>query len=450
MRALIILCEPRHQAVIQAVVRKHAHALLAPKMTAVIPFDSEAGRPQEGQAALFQALSPARVYQTAKALVVATREVSQRLKLAGLAAGGGFELLEQSASVLTRREERSTSFLHAQINQCDLSVVGGASVILNHWTHGQVGHEQVLAWLEQFQRMGAYGWIGKALLGHLDLMPPADLSQALANLRLDADEVICVNQDPRGNHKSASVLGNVLTKRHVGRKIYSNPAEAIEQHGAKRILLVEDGLWSGKESVGILDSLLGARKPERLKTPSLANPALLGTTAVRLIYVVGTDYGQAIVRRALRDRGLEHVQVECLQTIDVTDPALLAQLGDPSFNTATLFDRGPDAAMLRPHAFTALERHGMSAADLQRLVVFCKHVGHQLWGNYLLHMQQTQQWKAWDAQKHANSATGMHGLGLTHAFGHSVPKASLPLFWGAGPVEIGGKRLTWRPLLPNS
>ncbi|MNF76111.1 hypothetical protein D3C84_582130 [compost metagenome] len=81
---------------------------------------------------------------------------------------------------------------------------------------------------------------------------------------------------------------------------------------------------------------------------------------------------------------------------------------------------------------------------------FCSSIGRQLWVNYCIRMGELKGWDMWADQKLDNCALGMHGLGLTHAFGHSVPKASLPLLWGSGPVQWNGKTINWSPLFKNA
>jgi hypothetical protein len=92
----------------------------------------------------------------------------------------------------------------------------------------------------------------------------------------------------------------------------------------------------------------------------------------------------------------------------------------------------------------------MPAADVLKLAEFCKAVGLQLFRNYVQQMCDTKGWTMWPAEKLAHAAMGMHGLALAHAFSHSIPKASLPLFWATGEVKLNGKTVNWRPLLPNS
>jgi hypothetical protein len=316
------------------------------------------------------------------------------------------------------------------------------------WGHGPVGSERVTAWLNQFGRLGGHAWIGKALLGVFTLTAPSDLSELLCGLQVDDDEALCVNREPRCTFKSAEVLGNTLNKR-FGRKVYAAPAEAIQDGNASRIVLFEDGLWTGTEAVGILDSLLGKRD-DRLKTMRLDDPQRLGQTGMRMIYGYATDYGQAMVRRALADLQLGHVLIASAHEVGVADPALLAQMADPDFDMAALVDAGPQPGHLRPYVFEALRNAGMSAADVQKVREFCQAVGFQLFGNYLQDMCKSKGWGMWPHEKHSHAALGMHGLGLAHAFGHSIPKASLPLFWAGGKVELEGKSVVWQPLLPNS
>lgn len=90
-------------------------------------------------------------------------------------------------------------------------------------------------------------------------------------------------------------------------------------------------------------------------------------------------------------------------------------------------DIGPQLGELRPYVFEALRASRMSADDMEKVLDFCKAVGFRLLGDYPQDMVKQKGWTMWPYDKHSHAALGMHGLGLARAFGHSIPKASLPL-----------------------
>jgi hypothetical protein len=447
VRALFILCEPRHRDSIRDELLRHVHASLAPSMAEVIAIDVERMRAVEGHTQLLQRVQKVPQRATDKPLVVAAREVANKLELKK-GKNLFFDVEITSAGALTRVDGRGgSSVVESHVNRCGLSVRSAASSMLGQWAHATLDHEHVKTWLDQFARLGS-AWIGKALLGQFDLKAAPHLGALLSQIRVDDGDALCVSREPRGGFKSADVIGNMLDKRFTGRGVYASPAEAIELHGKRQIVLFEDGLWSGTEAVGILDSMLGKRD-HRLKTARLNDPGLLQQVQFRLAYGIGTDYGQAVVRRALADRGLANFEIACAEVIKVADPSLLDLLADPSAKLDEVFESGPDSNLLRPYVFESLRASGMPDADVRRVVGFCQDVGGQLFNMYLQTMCKTRGWVPWPAHKINKAATGMHGLALAHAFGHSIPKASLPLFWASGTVAFGGKSVAWQPLLPN-
>jgi hypothetical protein len=100
-----------------------------------------------------------------------------------------------------------------------------------------------------------------------------------------------------------------------------------------------------------------------------------------------------------------------------------------------------------PFAFQ--EDKGWKDADsLLRARSFCEQVGAQLWRNYI--QKKHFDLGAWPDARIQLCALGMEGLGLTFAFPHSVPKASLPLLWAGGKITAYGTSLEWVPLFPNA
>lgn len=416
-------------------------------MTDVLAVDVD--RPKgDGQVAVLSWVTTARQLANNGCMVVATKEVVTHLALPQLLAAAGAALKQTSAADLLRVQGKGDPLMKTLVNHCDLDVISASTASAQQWAHSAITRPDVDHWIEQFGRLGGYAWLGKALLGQMTLTSHASLSQTLHAMPFDADAALSVNREPRGNFKSADVLGVMLNKRFTNRPVHDSPAKAIEVHGSRKVVLIEDGLWSGTEAMGIIDSLLG-RRDDRLKTPRLQDPALLAQTQLTFAYAIGTDYGRALVRRYLADCGLDHIQVECAEVISVATPQILEQLAQPDFQLEAIRDEGPQSSMLRPYIFEALRSAGFTEQEVARAKRFSTEVGRQLFSNYLLGRQGVG-WKPWPEQKLHNAANGMHGLGLTYGFAHSIPKACLPLMWGSGKVAYNGKEVNWTPLFPNS
>jgi hypothetical protein len=80
-----------------------------------------------------------------------------------------------------------------------------------------------------------------------------------------------------------------------------------------------------------------------------------------------------------------------------------------------------------------------------KAIHFSKEIGKQLFAQYLLSKD-----RVWPPDKVERCALGMFGMGLAFAFTHSVPKATIPLFWAGGKVQYQGKSINWVPLFPNA
>lgn len=130
---------------------------------------------------------------------------------------------------------------------------------------------------------------------------------------------------------------------------------------------------------------------------------------------------------------------------------MIDRLSDPEYDPSELFVTGPAAGSLQPY-LVELARQRLGDEKAAQLRAFCVTIGRQLFDNYLTDQVRDQNWTwdKWPEEKRARGALGMHSMALTHAFAHSIPKASLPLIWGKGPVVIGTRRLVWKPLLQNA
>ncbi|SEQ54973.1 hypothetical protein SAMN03159444_01916 [Pseudomonas sp. NFACC02] len=165
------------------------------------------------------------------------------------------------------------------------------------------------------------------------------------------------------------------------------------------------------------------------------------TAELTLVYGIGTDYGQAMVRRYLADEGLGNIQIYCGKVPPVATQGLLGQIDDSGFDIGALRESGPAAGDITPYLETCLA----SLTPMQRneAIAFCRSIGKQLLRNYLNTQVQTKGWDMWADERLEKCALGMHGLGLTHAFGHyrSQGDASSSLGARSGRVERQNDRL---------
>ncbi len=317
-----------------------------------------------------------------------------------------------------------------------------------------VGEGEVSTWLAQFERLGNHREVGEHLLQLLDVMSLADLGDSLcADSELyGADLVLGFNNDTLG--KSGATVSNVVRKKCASATLLPI-TEAIQAGDHPKVLrLVEDGLFSGTEIQAIFDSLRGTRPPGRTqKVPSLPDPNLLSRVPIRLHFGVVCDFGEAAFRQYTASHSLPNIQVvvsAAAKTIRVLcRTASPNPQNDPreSSLAATRTFREQLWSRVVPYAFQ--DGKGWKSPDFRsRARTFCEEVGEQLWRRYIVKKKFDA--AAWPEERIKRCALGMDGLGLAFAFPHSVPKASLPLFWAAGVVSLDGVSLDWAPLFPNA
>jgi hypothetical protein len=117
-----------------------------------------------------------------------------------------------------------------------------------------------------------------------------------------------------------------------------------------------------------------------------------------------------------------------LSTNSFFDPSISNCPVDPDINIDRVAFRGP-------------WQHERMRLQTEK---FCKEIGVQLFRLYL----SAKGWP-WPEPKIEACSCGMYGLGLNLSFGHSIPKASLPLLWASGPVRYDRSTVDWVPLFEN-
>lgn len=204
-------------------------------------------------------------------------------------------------------------------------------------------------------------------------------------------------------------------------------ADAIElpEIEADELVVYEDGLWSGSETVKRLELIRasGCRQPIRFK------------------FAVVTDFGLRVARQAIRYFGLQNVV-----RIDPNE-ARLERFLCPDVPPELLYGNG-----MEPGAyFSALHEYVEQSAfrnddDWPEGLEGARNAAIEL-GSQLV-----RQWYERD-RPDDNVRDGIEkfclgggGFASTMVFTRSVPKVCLPLFWLAGPVTLNGVAIDWKPL----
>ena len=342
------------------------------------------------------------------------------------------------------------------LRQCRLDWRSQAAGKLAAWHHHEITLAHIDAWLQQFERMQER-WLGERLLRALDFWPPIRLRDAAAldnDLALNFD-CLCLNTVRQG--KSASFLSNLFAKAIRAkfpkfliedfRTLFADPARLAEH---QRVLFIEDCLLTGTEMTNFLSALLGIPHPKGRKSAYVALPdaSALRAVEVELRFIVASDVGLSRLNRFLIDHDLPNMLVK-------VDPAgirnVLTAEGKSALEADRLYETDPKLNNCMRDSDKNIARAALAGlwkndAQLGRATDFLRGVGDQLFRNYLVRAK----FDTWDERKIAPCAFGMHGFGMMLAFAHSVPKASLPLFWIDGPVSFPGGTIQWRPLFPNA
>jgi hypothetical protein len=294
-------------------------------------------------------------------------------------------------------------------------------------------------WLTQFDRVARRNarWIGEGLVRSFELIGQDRLVSLFQGDH--SDSVVCVMRYENG--KSADALTGILKKvllKNAG--TVENFNEIIRQKVTVtgKIVVYEDGLFSGTEWVGIFNSLLGYAVVGGEKCPPLADPDALKHMQIELRFAVATNVGIAFLRSELDALGLANVNLKCCgDAIDV-----LTEEGRQRLVEKTLFSGdGLRRTDVLPRVFQTnvwAERAGDAMAT-------CDAIGRSLWTSYWTRKQ-----KAVTEEKLDQVALGASNMGFAMAFEHSLPKVSLPVFWCPGEVATTGQPFEWMPLFPNA
>ena len=450
MRRLVIACQPRDAVDIRARIREYAHPGVVDTFVAVQEIDVDVDDAGDSALNLLNEGHSTRVPQgatNAQPFVAATKDVGAFLKMGKTAHGIHYE--EFPATKLRRHSgKRDECLIEDLLTTCGLTVVPAAASMLRTYAHTApaIDVSAINAWLGQFRRLKVEKY-GMAILRQIRLMEQSVLGTLLAEAHIPDGAAICVNRDRTTSGKSEAVVSNLVLKRAAGGKVFDSPKDAVDA-GSTKVAIFEDGLWTATELIGVLQSMLGKR-PGSEKTPALTDLSRFNELDFTLVFGVATDYGLARLNLFLQENSISNIKAIAGQTMSVTGGRDIgATFTATGATTDGLRRHGPPDGLIQPAVFSATALTAAQEADMK---TFCADVGRQLFVNYNQIMKgRRADYKDWPSDKLDRCSLGMWGFGLTFAFAHSVPKASLPLLWAEGKVTWGNATVSnWAPLFPN-
>jgi hypothetical protein len=294
-------------------------------------------------------------------------------------------------------------------------------------------------WLRQFDRVARRNarWIGEGLVRSFELIGRDRLVSLFQGDH--SDSVVCVMRYENG--KSADALSGILKKavlKNAGTVENFNEIVRREIPAVGKIVVYEDGLFSGTEWVGIFRSLLGRADADSEKCRSLADPNSLKHMQIELRFALATNVGTAVLRSELDGLGLTNVVLKCVgEEIDV-----LTEEGRQRLVEKTLVS---GESLRRADVLPRVFQTSVWAGRADEAMTMCEAIGRSLWASYW-----TRKRKEVTEEKLAQVALGASNLGFAMTFEHSLPKVSLPVFWCPGEVATAGQPFEWMPLFPNA
>ena len=360
----------------------------------------------------------------------------------------------------------------------DLSYEFNALAALRLWNRsdadstdirGAWATERTKLWCAQFYRLDPLlgPCVARLLLQSLIVLPPTSINSCI-------DKTGIVKQygylEDKPGKSQYIILHGLVSRLKNQPGISIDPFEqAIRQarENGLPLRVVEDGLFTATEFMSLLASLLGvSKRGGSPKTKPLSDPLVMSLVIQQWAYSCASDYGQYLFYAIVRAWGLKNLSLvvsdkaQTVNVLDSIDPkvieSLLANVQQESavisremaLDSVNVFRRSLKELVV-PHFKTGLNAKN---ADLIFIEKILKKVGKELWVNYLKKkFGDPIDCERWDDLRIERCAFGMDGLGLTLAFAHSVPKASLPVFWATGSVTgSDGQMFDWLPLFPNS
>lgn len=328
-----------------------------------------------------------------------------------------------------------TNFEHVlRANELDFSSRYEA-MLRPKWESAPISRASIEQWLQQFEALGQFRWIGEALLSALDSRSTSDMLNQLGLESLPPGAHICYYSpelDPLG---SGIPLAYSASKRAKSQSAIRLTASKEDLDPLERVLL-EDCALSGTEFTEMADEIW----------PDVANYGNLDRhDRVSLRYAVVTNAAEVVIKKKINSKNLVNVRLDTRYSsrLETLTPQGLLALENDKFYCPVRGVALKPSQHIRLALFDRTELWGSRDRSVaaKRLL---KKIGAQLYEQDYLQRKGSTAKKCpeWIRE----SGLGAGGLALTLTLARTVPKSSLPVLWAKGEVKLGHRVVEWEPL----
>ena len=166
----------------------------------------------------------------------------------------------------------------------------------------------------------------------------------------------------------------------------------------------------------------------------MTDPSLLSQVPAQLYFGAVCDFGERVVRHYTALNGLPNIQISIGPAVRrfrvLVGPR--PELALPPLNRSVKEFKEDLYPQFVPFAFQS-DKGWPNEQSLERAMRFRAEVGAQLWKGFIRRKHGDNfDASRWPLDRIRRCGLGMDGLGLTFAFPHSVPRATLPIFGQEG------------------
>jgi hypothetical protein len=336
--------------------------------------------------------------------------------------------------------------LDLSARQAGLSRAARVEKLVDQYSRG-TSAASVEQWVKQFYQLSAPD-LGEALAESIQVMttrqvcdalfPRAELNSLWAEIE-GGQVAVCIL--PRLSSSASTIASHASDWLPASGKINRTFAQQLSDDATpKRIIAIDDGIWSGYDAICTLEDLLdlAPTNPNRTRKSdgSIAREKF-EAYEIEIRFGLRCDLGESAFKDFLNAHSLSNVRISEFhgQRLEVLGPSGTAA---PEVNYSDVIGCNLPTGIVAPLFNANSVLRELKSTDLDVLEMLCTEIARVNNDNKPL---------SWvEANRY-----GTNNIGSLLTFSHSCPKAALPCFRAGGELEltVGGERrrtVMWKPL----